>query len=269
MVNRKFRFNNIEDDLAFVKQVMANDKNAVSFFLEVYSKPLMEYIGRKVLKLVPLPVYNPTDEKVSELEKYDELSYGIGCYGAYYEFVAAQFLENGRLPQWDKLRYYVASPKSRFYTYLSVITVRHFLKHHPDKDTNTGDDESCSYDDNERMYLLLCLRLHDNAEDVTFTEAMFSELDLARSMLKPKDAKIIELTCFTNLSTMEIATEMEDEFESNPSTMSKKDVQTRISQWKNRAIVRLSGIITANKNKHLFPSLLEYAKNKRLRLQLY
>lgn len=264
MVNLKYRLNDIADDLAFVEQVMANDKNAVSFFLGVYSKPLMEYIGRNVLKLVPLPVYNPTDEKVPELKKFDEVSYGIGCYGAYYEFVAAQFLENGRLPQWDKLGYYVASPKSRFYTYLSVITVRHFLKHHPEKDTKTGEDESCSYDDNERMYLLLCMRLHDNAGDVTFTEAMFRELDLARSMLKPKDARIIELTCFSSLSTMEIANEMKDEFESDPSAMRKKDVQTRISQWKNRAILRLSGIIIADKNKRLFPCLLEYAKNKRL-----
>ena len=264
MVKSLFRLNDIADDVAFAKRVIANEKCAVSFFLGVYSKPLMEYIGRNVLKLIPLPVYNPTDENVPEIEKFDEVSYGIGCYGAYYEFIAAKFLENGRLPQWDKLGYYTVSPKSRFYTYLSVITVRHFLKHHPEKDTKASDDESCSYDDNERMYLLLCMRLHDNADDVTFTEAMFRELDLARSMLKPKDARIIELTCFSNLSTMEIANEMKDEFESDPLAMKKKDVQTRISQWKNRAIVRLCGIITADKNRHLFPCLLEYAKNKRL-----
>ena len=45
--------------------------------------------------------------------------------------------------------------------------------------------------------------------------------------------------------------------------MSRKDLQTRISQWKNRAIVRLTGIITADRNKHLFPCLLEYAKNRK------
>jgi len=83
-------------------------------------------------------------------------------------------------------------------------------------------------------------------------------------MLKAKDARIIELACFSDLSTMEIAEQMKDEFETNPSIMSKKDVQTRISQWKNRALVRLSGIITAEKNKQQFPSLLAYAKSKKI-----
>ena len=93
---------------------------------------------------------------------------------------------------------------------------------------------------------------------------MFQELEQARGMLKARDAKIIELACFSDLSTMEIARQMKDEFETDPSTMSRKDLQTRISQWKNRAIVRLSGIITADKNKHLFPALLDYAKNKKI-----
>ena len=109
---------------------------------------------------------------------------------------------------------------------------------------------------------MLCLKLKDKDDDVTFSEEMYQELEVARGMLKAKDARVIELTCFTDLSTMEIAEEMKDEFEKDPSAMSKKDVQTRISQWKNRAIVRLSGIITAEKNKQLFPSLMAYAKSK-------
>ncbi len=264
MASTKFRLNDINDDLAFVKRVIENDRNAVAFFLEVYSKPLMEYIGRSILKLMPLPIYKPRNSGVSVSEQFDEYSYGIGCYGSYYEFIAAKFLVESKLPQWDKLCYYDMSPRSRLYTYLSVITTRHFLKNHPDKEKAINNGETSSYDDNERLYLMLCFGLQDHDEEVVFTDEMFKELELARSLLKEKDAKIIELACFSNLSTMEIAQQMENEFEPALTTMNKKDIQTRISQWKNRAIVRLSGIITSSKNKHLFPCLLEYAKKKKL-----
>ena len=271
MVNKLFRLNDLNDDMTFVKGIMANDREAVAFFLETFSKPLLEYVGRSVLKLMPLPVYKPRQRGVSEMERFDEYSYGIGCYGEYYMFIAALFNELSKKPQWDKLGYFAENPRSRFYTYLSVITIRHFLKHHPDwadcKSAQTGKsgqtDETCSYDENERLYLMLCLNLKDKDDDVTFSEEMYHELEVARGMLKAKDARVIELTCFSDLSTMEIAEHMKDEFETDPSKMKKKDVQTRISQWKNRAIVRLSGIITAEKNKHLFPSLMEYAKSKK------
>ena len=263
MANDNFKLNDIHDDLAFVGRVRANDKSAVAFFLEKYSKPLLEYIGRNILRMPPLPVYNPTTGKATELERFDEYSYGIGCYGMYYEFIAAKFPGAGKLPQWDKLSYYAEDPKSRLYTYLSVITVRHFLKHHPDREKTTGGDEDSYYDDNERLYLMLCLKLQDRDEDTVFSEEMYQELEMARAMLKPRDAKIIELACLTDLPTMEIARQMRDEFENDPSDMSRKDLQTRISQWKNRAIVRLTGIITADRNKHLFPCLLEYAKNRK------
>lgn len=274
MVNKRFRFSDLDDDLAFVKRIMANDRDAVAYFLETYSKPLMEYIGRSILKLMPLPVYRPRggDSKTTrtrqELEQFDEYSYGIGCYGVYYEFIAAMFKEISKQPQWDKLGYYVENPRSRFYTYLSVITTRYFLKHHPDrvdsKSAQNDSDDVSSYDENERLYLMLCLKLQDKDEEMAFSEDMYQELELARTMLKERDAKIIELACFSSLSSTEIAEQMKDEFETAPSAMSKKDLQTRISQWKNRALVRLSGIITADKNKHLFPCILEYVKSKKL-----
>ena len=269
MANTRFRLNDIDDDLVFVNRIMDNDSDAVAFFLQTYSKPLLEYIGRNVLKLMPLPVYNPRKGNGPLAEDYEEYSYGIGCYGMYYEFIAAMFKEDGMQPQWDKLGYYAENPRSRFYTYLSVITTRHFLRHHPDWDGNTTDgkpnksgDES-SYDENERLYLMLCLRLQDQDEGTVFTEQMYEELELARTMLKEKDAKVIELTCFSDLSTMEIADQMKEHFDGEPGQMKKKDVQTRISQWKNRAIVRLTNIITADKNKHLFSSLMEYARSKK------
>ena len=265
MVNSRFRQNDIDDDVAFAKRIITNEKEAVAFFLETYSKPLMEYVGRRILKLKPLPVYKTGQGDISKLEQYEEYSYGVSCYGAYYLFIAA--IINGMTPQWDKLRYYAENPRSPFYTYLSVITTRYFLKHHPDRekpDKKDKEKEISSYDENERLYLMLCLKLQDKDEEVLFTEDMYKELETAHGMLKAKDALIIELTCFSDMTTMEIAEEMKDDFESDLSTMSRKDIQTRISQWKNRAFVRLSGIITAEKNKSLFPSLLEYARKKQL-----
>lgn len=187
----------------------------------------VEYIGRNILKMMPLPVYNPRQNKVPELEQFDEYSYGIGCYGMYYEFI---------------------------------------LKHHPDRaDGKWADDgDISSYDENERLYLMLSLKLQDKDDEVVFSEEMYQELEVARTMLKARDARIIELACFSDLTTMEIAQQMKDEFDSDPSAMNRKELQTRISQWKNRALVRLSGIITAEKNKQLFPSLLAYVKNKKI-----
>ena len=300
MVNSRFKLNDLADDLAFVKRIMANEKDAVAFFLGTYSKPLLEYIGRSVLKLMPLPVYmsegrgkrsaDPSQTMAPsktnpELEQFDKYSYSIQCYGEYYLCIAKKFNEmpaqrglsvvghRVNIPQWDKLGYYAKNPGApRLYTYLSVITVRHFLKHHPDEDedyksSQTGksakNDEICSYDENERLYLILSLKLKDRDDDVVFSEEMFHELQVARGMLKTRDAQVIELTCFSDLSTMEIAEEMKDEFETAPSTMRKKDVQTRISQWKNRALVRLSNIITAEKNKKLFPAIMEYVRSKK------
>ena len=271
----KIRLTDVNDDLAFVRRVIGNEKEPVEYFLKDFSKPLLEYVGRCILKLPPVEVYNP-DERT-----FTTYSYSAGCSSLYYKFIGEEFAEDRNfLPQWDKLRYYEASCRSRLVTYLNVITTRYFYKHHPDTFDDISDDERRrsgkrrdgksieeellnSYDESERLYLLLCMKLQDKDEEVRFSEDMFRELEMARTMLKEKFAKVIEYCYFHDLTTTEIAERMKDDFETDPANMSRKDIQTRISQWKNRALASLTNIIMQDKNRGLFPNIREYVSNNK------
>lgn len=263
----KIRLKDLADDVAFVRRVIGNEKSSVEYFLTVFSKPLLEYIGRRILRLPPAEVYNPDG---SALREY---SYGIGCSSLYYKFIAEEFPADKLFaPQWDRLRYFEANGHSRLATYLAVITTRYFYRHHPDTFDDTGaeerrregrrggGDESLlrSYDESERLYLLLCMRLQDQDDEVRFTDDMLRELELARSMLREKYARVVDYCFFSGLPTMEVAARMRDEFERAPESMSRKDVQTRISQWKNRAVASLANIIMQDKNRHLFTHIRDY-----------
>lgn len=269
----KYKLNNLADDIFFARQVTENEKEAVGFFLSDFSKPLLEYIGRNILRLSPVEIHHP------EGSSFTELSYSLGCSSLYYKFIAEAFPEEKNfVPQWDKLRYYVNDNRSRLATYLTVITTRYFCRHHPDTFDDVSDDERrmngnrqrCknedakllnSYDESERLYLLLCMKLQDKDEEVRFSEEMYGELETARKMLKEKFAKVIEYCFFSDLTTTEIIENMRDYFETNPDVMSRKDVQTRISQWKNRAISSLSNILLNDGNKQLFPNIRAYISN--------
>ena len=271
----KIKFNDLSDDLVFVRRVIGNEKEMVKFFLTDYSKPLLEYVGKSILKLPPMEIYHP------EGHAFTEYSYSLGCSSLYYKFIAEAFPEQELfVPQWDKLRYFEQSPRSRFTTYLNVITTRYFYRHHPDTFDDISDDERknngerrknknieaeqlSSYDDSERLYLLLCMKLQGKDEDVLFTEAMFDELEVARKMLKEQYVKVVEYCYFSDISTMKIVELMKDYFETSPEKLSRKDIQTRISQWKNRAIASLTNIILSDKNKQLFPHIRAYISNQK------
>lgn len=261
------------DDLSFAKEVTENRGEAVDYFLTVFSKPLLEYIGRKILRLPPVEIFHP------EGHAFTELSYSVGCSSLYYKFIAEAFpADKHYVPQWDKLRYYVSDNRSRLATYLSVITTRYFLSHHPDTFDDVGDEERRlrgerrtpksreaeilhSYDESERLYLLLCLKLQDKDEEVRFSEEMYQELNVARGMLKDKYAKTVEYCYFTDMTTTEISERMRDYFETSPEKLSRKDVQTRISQWKNRALASLTTIILNDSNRKLFPHMRAFISN--------
>ena len=168
----KTRLNDVNDDLAFVRRVIGNEKEPVDYFLKVFSKPLLEYVGRCILKLQPVEVFNPDEHT------FTAYSYSAGCISLYYKFIAEEFAAASNFtPQWDKLRYYESASRSRLATYLNVITTRYFYRHHPDTFDDTADEERrlsgrrhdgksvdaellSSYDESERLYLLLCLKLH-------------------------------------------------------------------------------------------------------------
>lgn len=269
----KIRLENLSDDLSFARRVIDNEKKPVLFFLTDFSKPLLEYIGRCILKLPPAEIYHSGENS------FTEYSYSVGCSSLYYKFIAEAFPEAADfLPQWDRLRYYEQTGTARLVTYLNVITTRYFYRHHPDTFDDTNEEQRKlkgerrsgkdidpdllhSYDDSERLYLLLCAKLQDKDEEVDFSEEMYAELEVARKMLKEKFAKVVEYCYFSNLPTMEIAERMRDDFETDPRLMSRKDIQTRISQWKNRAIASLTNIILNDKNKQLFPNMRTFISN--------
>lgn len=263
----RFYFNNVNDDLVFRDLVIRNEKPAVDYFLGVFSKPILEYVGKHIAKVQPSKVYD------FENQRYIDV-YNISIIGAYYEFIAKQFLNLGEgkknIPQWDALKIYKG--KCRLYTYVNVITTHYFYKHPVLVDKGGGltqvprDIKEALFVDSELLFQKLCDYLYDEDDSLEFSQAVKEEIDKARDELRTKMSKqgenigerdywVLKYSVVEEYNTDETAKLLESFFNHPLAEMERTQVQSRLSQWKLRAIQHLTDVILASANTMKYPNL--------------
>lgn len=265
----RYNLNSVDDDLSFRDQVITNKKESVDFFLSVYSKPILEYVGKNIVKVAPSQVYDFTNKRFLDV-------YSIGVSGLYYEFIAAKFPkigeENANIPQWNALRNYNGANDCRLFTYLNVITIRHFCNNPIKEDKargitkGRGEVDEASFVDSDMLFQKLCDYLYDEDESLEFTQAIKEELDKAKHELREKTPKVGGINGERDYLVLsysvvyeyesDVIAELLEEFLPRPiAEMKRSQIQTRLSQWKLRAIQHLTDIILDPKNKKKYPNV--------------
>lgn len=94
-----------EADREFADRIVRNDKEAVDYFINDFSRPILNYVYAHVLWLSPCA------------EAYQELN------GDYYLFIGAPFKPG---PGWARVNAYEARNGAKLYSYVSRMTANHF-----------------------------------------------------------------------------------------------------------------------------------------------
>lgn len=298
----KFKHTNIHEDLDYRDHVVENHEEYVNDFLNVFSKPILQYIGEKIRKVTPVEIYS-----LENRASYRD--YAMPLIGEYYMFIAAKHPgqeKDGELPiespQWNALRKYSAENGCTLYSYINTITVRNFLKtavqSNPPEKTATSIERSKgknhediithdeTFDFIAKVYYDQEYLYDDLGEEIK-NDLRKALNDLKEITIDPekesnnsfkfdgtKDFRVLELCCMYDYKWDDIADELKDYFKvpfSGPlqdiSDKEKKSIQTRIAQWKKRAIEHFTDLIyKSNRYKYLNSAIIQHRINRKSRI---
>lgn len=265
----KFKHSNINDDMDYRDHVVANDKEYVNDFLTSFSKPILEYVGKMIMNVCPVEEYSIENKTYYK-------NYAVPLLGMYYLYIAAKHPgdeKDGELPieapQWNALNAYSADNNSTLFHYVNIITIRHFIKIAAGDDgEGKGPEKPVSEDEIfnylKKIYYDQDVVTDDLAADIIndITNALndFRNADGDHENEKnnrEKDYKLLLLSCMYDYRWEDIADDLKDYFEfknekrnvllssseidfSVFSREEKKIIQTRLSQWKKRAILHFT-----------------------------
>lgn len=291
-----FKHRTIYEDLDYRDHVVDNCKEYVDDFLNVFSRPVLQFVGEKIMNVCPVEVYS------FENKCYYE-DYAIPVVGQYYLFIAAKHPGDEKegeapieVPQWNALRTYSAEKESSLLHYVNLITIRHFnkiaAKSIPettvDLDNNTNKDKDVQKEDSQKdIFCILKKIVYD--QEVSYndlSEEIKNDLLKALNELRTitpnnglnkcrfdgeKDYKVLLYSCMYDYDWSDIAEELEEYF-AKPFSRSlqeisdneKRGIQTRLSQWKIRAILHLTYYICqSDKFNYLKSAIIQHKMNKR------
>lgn len=292
----KFNHTNIYEDMDYRDHIAANDKEYVNDFLNVFSKPILGYVGKEIVNVTPVETY-------SFENKTYYMDYIIPVMGDYYLFIAAKHPgeeKDGeqpiREPQWDALRKYSAENNSTLLHYVNLITIRHFCKLAGKKTPSNPESSSVNDKDNKGRNSdnpVLLYDIFDFLSKVYYDQDLpYNELkeDIRNGLLNAlndlrnsssagdkkydgeKDYWVLTYCCMYEYNWDDIADELKAYFNKpfsgplpNIPEKEKRDIQTRISQWKARAIEHLTNlIIVSDKYYYLKSAILQHKINRKL-----
>lgn len=228
----------IESDLEIARRVVENDTAAVNYFLGDFSAPILDYIGKQIMN-TPGCLVN------GEVHYYMEHS------GEYYEFIGAKF-EN-TIPTWHKLSLYRATQnkggtEARLYTYVDVITVRHFIALKQKMDKNKWEN----LDDMPESMTISILKEYEGFDEISLAEEKeeYKELDIAWAKLPERDQLILTYLVVQDANPLDIFDEMIQYVDTkiSPDQFSVKQKQDAMSLMKRRAKKHLCNLIVEQRN---------------------
>ena len=291
----KFRHRNINEDMEYRDHVVENCEEYVNDFLTSFSRPVLQYVGEKLLKVTPV-------EQYSFVNKTYYNDYAIPVIGDYYLFIAAKHPGDEKEndlpitePQWNALRTYSAANSCMLCDYVRIVTIRHFNKiaaKTKGKEVETtvssitrskdkNHEELVSQD--EIFDLVAKIFYDQDITDDDLAEDIRRDLRNALNELKDitpngnfrfdgkKDFRVLELCCMYDYKWDDIADELREYFPepipdvfSELSDIEKKSIQTRIAQWKKRAILHLTNLIyKSHRYKYINSAVIQHRINRK------
>lgn len=229
----------VEGDLEIARRVVENDTIAVNYFLGEFSNPILDYVGKEIMHADGCHING-------DLHYYMEVS------GDYYEFIGAKFEKN--TPTWHKLSLYRATQNrggtvARLYTYVNVITVRHFIALKQKMDKNSWEN----IDDMPESMSISILKEYNGFDEIWLAEEHeeYKELDIAWSKLPEKDQLILTYLVIQDANPLDIFDEMIQYVDTkiSPDQFSVKQKQDAMSLMKRRAKKHLADLIIELRNK--------------------
>lgn len=292
----EFKHRTIYEDMDYRDHVVDNCKEYVDDFLNVFSKPILQYVGQKIMGVCPVEVY-------SFENKCYYKDYAIPVVGQYYMFIAAKHPGDEKegeapieVPQWNALRTYTGEKNSTLQHFVSLITVRHFnkiaAKSSPETPVDMDDDpnkdkEVQEANSQKEIFCILKKIIFDQeSSNNDLSEEIKNDLLKALNGLRTitpnrglkkyrfdgeKDYKVLYYSFMCDYNWEDIAEELQTYFEKSFSgplqeipDKEKREIQTRISQWKIRAILHLTDFICqSDKFNCLKSAIIQHRMNNR------
>lgn len=210
----------IEAELELVQRILEQDAKAIDFFLNHYSVPVLDYIGKSIFG------WKPT------IHIDGSMSYCDNLMTDYYSFIAHPFLPDGK-PTWRPLSLFESKNNAHLYSYLSTITVRYFYNNRK------------KYQDEEKKDNYLSERidniaLHKYIQEETDDFGSYSDRVLsALQKLNERDRLTLELLVIQEVDSLEAFEELKPYINARstipPEQWDNKRKQDAVGQIRRRA----------------------------------
>lgn len=231
------RLHTIDGDLELKRRIVENDKIAVDYFLNDFSIPMLNYIGKNIMR----------EEGVYHDGK---LCYYITIRADFYEFIGKNFIN--KKPEWHKIDLYTGYNKKgeecRLYSYINGITMRYYINE-VKKEKKEKDRIRLLEND-----LTKILKDYNGFDEIILEETYNeeSEVDWAWKRLSEKDQLILQYLVIKDRESLEIFDEMIKYIETKipVELYTRKQKQDAMSLLKNRAKVHLGKLILQHRKKH-------------------
>ena len=222
----------LEADLEIARRIVENDKAAVDYFLTKLSIPFLDYIGKNIMYFTGVYINGA-------------LRYYPCVSGEYYEFIGAQFTDGE--PTWHKISLYKGLcnkgyKNARLYSYVSAITLRHFVN------VKKKENKEISLDELLENKEIAILREYNGFDEISLEDVTGSsntELSLAWSKLPRRDQLILKYLVIDELNPLDIFDEMSRYINTrrDVTSFTKRQKQDAMSNLKLRAQAHLRKLI--------------------------
>lgn len=292
----KFGHKTIEEDLRYRDHVVDNQDEYVRDFLGPFSRPILHYIGQHIVHVEPTCVFNYNNRTYYKDYATPLSAQYYMFIAAKFPGDEKDGEPPITKPQWKALRSYSAENKSSLFNYVNIITIRYFYSHNEYDNGNTVvvpfDEVKKSKEEDgldvaqrkifaylQEIYYDQEVPIYDLSEEILtdLKRALYDLKDIKKkyegktekSKYKfdgEKDYRVLELCCMYEYDWEDIADELRDYFD-NPfptpieelSPQDKIDIQNRIAQWKQRAILHLTNLISdSDKYNYLKSAIIKH-----------
>lgn len=221
----------INSDIEIAHRVEANNPETVDYFLSVFSRPMLEYIGKKIMCRTGVLTNGV-------------LSYSPSVFGEYYEFISSPIIDGS--PQWRKLSLFKGN--ARLITYVTTITTRHFIKMRNKELEDPLKKNAVSLQENPMIETLIMYNDFDGEALSNLTP----ELEWAWNNLSEKDREVLNVLVIDEVPPIEAFDTLIKyvERETSQSMLSKQQKQTIVALLKHRAKKHLLSFVSKYREIH-------------------
>lgn len=222
-LKRLLRQQNLSAEYEFIRRISNNNVQEVHFFLNEYSIPMLNSIGKDIHTDIVID----TSGKVTY---YHELM------TPFYLFISA------RNKEWHKLLLFKNKKNAHLTAYLSCITSRFFYKEKIKEENNDLNKKTISLQENEDIAILL--EQVRNPDDTTNPALVELALKAKNMLPEERDRKVLELLVMDDTDTLDAFEELSAYIIPSPSS-------PPIVDWDNKRKQNAVSLLKLRAKEHL------------------